>query len=188
MSKKTINLEKSIMVKIKSGKIAMKPRWFFVLGSISMILGLIAASISAIFLINLMFFLLRQHGPMGEWRLQLMVESFPWWVLLFGLGGIASGICLLKKYDFSYKKNFSIISGIFVLAIIFAAFLINLTGINDLWSRQGPMRKFYQRHQPSNVQNSPAPAYKGKMQNSQEILLFKQKRLAWRQGIKNYEK
>jgi hypothetical protein len=75
------------MTKITTGDINMKPRWFFVLGSASMIIGLVASSISAIFLMNLLFFSLRQHGPMGEWRLQSMLESFPWWVLLLALGG-----------------------------------------------------------------------------------------------------
>lgn len=176
MSKKTIknklNLEKTVMAKITTGAINMKPRWFFVLGSISMILGLVSASIGAIFLINLIFFLLRQHGPMGEWRLQLMTENFPWWILLLAVGGIVFGIYLLRKYDFSYKKNFSLIAGVFVIALILAAFLINLTGINDLWSRQGSMRRFYQRYQPATSQETPTPAYRGRMQNKPRGFTF----------------
>jgi len=180
MSKKVIkektktkaSLEKAVMTQITAGNIQMKPRWFFVLGSVSMMLGLVSASVGAIFLMNLLFFSLRQHGPMGEWRLQLMMESFPWWVLLLAIGGILSGIYLLKKYDFSYKKNFSLIASVFIIAIVSAAFLIDLTGINDLWFRQGPMRKFYQRYQPNNAQNSPTPAYRGKMQNKPRSFTF----------------
>lgn len=180
MSKKVIkektktkaSLEKTVMTQIATGNIQMKPRWFFVLGSVSMMLGLVSASIGAIFLMNLMFFSLRQHGPMGEWRLQLMMESFPWWVLILAIGGILSGIYLLKKYDFSYKKNFSLIAGVFIIAIILAAFLIDLTGINDLWFRQGPMRKFYQKYQPTNIQNTPAPIYRGKMHNKSTNFTF----------------
>lgn len=180
MSKKVIkektktkaSLEKTVMTQITAGTINMKPRWFFVLGSVSMILGLVSASMGAIFLMNLMFFSLRQHGPMGEWRLQLMLESFPWWVLLLAIGGILSGIYLLKKYEFSYKKNFSLISGVFIIAIILAAFLIDLTGINNLWFRQEPMRRFYQRYQPNNARNSPTPAYKGRMQNKPRGFTF----------------
>lgn len=171
-TKPKINLEKTVMTQITTGTINMKPRWFFILGSISVMLGLIAASISAIFLMNLMFFLLRQHGPMGEWRLQLMLENFPWWILLLALGGIMSGISLLRKYDFSYKKNFSLIAGVFVITIILAAFLINLTGLNDLWSRHEPMRKFYQKYHPNNAQKSPTPAYRGKMQNNLKTFTF----------------
>lgn len=180
MSKKTIknktkierNLEKTVMAKITAGTINMKPRWFFVLGSVSMMLGLVSASVGAIFLMNLLFFSLRQHGPMGEWRLQLMMESFPWWVLLLAIGGILSGIYLLKKYDFSYKKNFSLIASVFIIAIVSAAFLIDLTGINDLWFRQGPMRKFYQRYQPNNMRETSFPEHRGKMQNKPRSFTF----------------
>lgn len=176
MSKRTVknqlNLEKTVMTKITTGAINMKPRWFFILGSVSVMLGLISASIGAIFLMNLIFFSLRQHGPMGEWRLQLMIENFPWWILLSAICGVVFGIYLLKKYDFSYKKNFSLIAGGFVVAIILAAFLVDLTGINDLWSRQGPMRKFYQRYQPVNIQDAPTQIYRGKTQNKSKNFTF----------------
>lgn len=180
MSKKTIkkkiktkiNLEKEVMTKITIGAINMKPRWFFMLGSVSMVLGLVSASIGAIFLMNLIFFSLRQHGPMGEWRLQLMMKSFPWWILLLAIGGVVSGIYLLKKYDFSYKKNFSLIASVFVITIILAAFLIDLTGINDLWFKQGPMRRFYQKYQLNNIQDSQTPVYRGKMQNKSRNFTF----------------
>jgi hypothetical protein len=150
MSKKTINssaknLEKTIMAKVKSGKITMKPRWYFIVGSLLISTGLIGFSIGAIFLTNLSFFLLRQHGPMGEYRLQLMLNSFSWWIPILAIIGIAGGVWLLKKYDFSYKKNFGLIVLGFVFSIVIAAFIIDLSGLNNIWSRKGPMRGFYQR-------------------------------------------
>jgi uncharacterized membrane protein YdcZ (DUF606 family) len=157
-------LETAVMNKISAGHIIMRPRWYFILGSTLMGLGLVAASIGAIFLINLNFFLLRQHGPMGELRLQLMLESFPWWIPFLAILGIATGVFLLKKYDFSYKRNFTLIASFFVIALILAAFLIDLTGINDTWFRQGPMKRLYQNqriNQQSNRQQlSPSPRYK----------------------------
>ena len=163
MSKKTINsstknLEKTIMAKVKSGKIAMKPRWYFVLGSLLMSLGIIGFSIGAIFLTNLSFFLLRQHGPMGEYRLQLMLNSFSWWIPFLAILGITIGVWLLKKYDFSYKNNFGLIAFVFVFSIIAAAFIIDFSGFNNIWSHQGPMRGFYQRLE---NQDSSLPARRG---------------------------
>lgn len=141
------NLEKNIMTKVKSGQITMKPRWYFVLGSLLMSFGLIGLSIGAIFLTNLSFFFLRQHGPMGEWRFQLMLESFPWWIPILAILGIVAGIFFLKKFDLSYKKNFSLIITAFVAAIVLAAFIIDLTGINDVWFGQGRMKGLYQFNQ-----------------------------------------
>ncbi len=164
MSKKTINLEKNIMAKVKSGKITMKPRWYFILGSLLMIAGLSGLSIGAIFLTNLSFFLLRQHGPRGDYRLQLMLESFPWWIPFLAIIGIVGGVWILKKYDFSYKKNFSLIVIGFVLSILAAAFIIDYSGLNDFWSHQGPMRGFYQRLK---NQDSVFPTKKGGGQGGQ---------------------
>lgn len=150
MSKKMkpkVTIAETVMDKVKTGQITMKPKWCFVLGSIFMGLGVLGLSIVAIFLFNLSFFLLRQHGPMGEWRLQAMLESFPWWIPILGIVGSVIGVRLLKKYDFSYKQNFSLIVVGFIGILILAAFIINATGINDTWSRKGPMRGLYQRYQ-----------------------------------------
>jgi hypothetical protein len=144
--KNTQKIEAAVMAKISSGAVTMKPRWYFVAGSVLMTLGLMSAGIATLFLTNLSFFLLRQHGPRGEWRLQRMLESFPWWVPALAVLGTGLGVYLLKKYDFSYKKNFTVIVAICITAIIAAAFVMDLTGINDTWFRKGPMRRLYQQN------------------------------------------
>lgn len=140
-----IDLEKTIMAKVKSNQISMKPRWYFVFGSLLMLAGFVGISIGAIFLTNLTLFILRKHGPMGQWRLQQLLDSFPLWVPLLALVGIVLGIVLLRKYDFSYKNNFRLILLAFILSVTLAAFAIDKLGLNDLWSRQGPMKRFYQQ-------------------------------------------
>ena len=147
---KPVDLEKTIMAKVKSNEISMKPRWYFVLGSLLMVVGLAGFSMGAVFLTNLTFFLLRQHGPMGQWRLQIMLDSFPLWVPILAVIGIVLGIVMLKKYDFSYRKNFWLIIAGFIISIILAAFVLDYLGLNDIWSRRGPMRRFYQQIDGSN--------------------------------------
>jgi hypothetical protein len=142
-----IDFETTIMEKVKSNEISMKPRWYFVLGSLLMIAGLAGFSIGAVFLTNLMLFSLRQHGPMGQWRLQALLSSFPLWIPILAIAGTVLGIWMLKKYDFSYKKNFWLIIIGFISSIVIAAYIIDYLGLNDIWSRQGPMRRFYQQIQ-----------------------------------------
>lgn len=145
MSKsKKVNIEKRVLSKITTGQIKMKPRWYFIVGSILTVAGLSGLIIGAIFLTNLFLFLLRKQGP-GIMRLERMTESFPWWILIFAVVGIFAGIKFLKKYDFSYKKNFSLIILAFISSIIISAWLIDFLGLNEIWSRRGPMRKFYQQ-------------------------------------------
>lgn len=141
---KKTDFENVVMSKIKKGEITMKPKWFFMVGSLMMGVGLVGASFGAIFLVNLTLFLLRKRGP-GLMRLELMLASFPWWVPILAIIGIAIGIWLLKKYDFSYKKNFMLIIVAFIASIVIAAWLIDYLGFNEAWSTRGPMRKFYQQ-------------------------------------------
>jgi hypothetical protein len=145
-NKREIDIEKEIMSKVISGKISMKPRWYFVLGTTLSILGLALLSVVSIFLVNVMICSLRIHGSMGQWKLQVMLDSFPLWMPIFAILGVVVGVFILKKYDFSYKKNFLAIIAGFIFSIIIAGFLIDLLGLNDVWSRRGGvMRQFYQQ-------------------------------------------
>jgi hypothetical protein len=140
-----VDLEQVIMAKVKSNEISMKPRWYFVLGSLLMIAGLVGFSMGAIFLTNLTLFLLRQHGPMGQWRLQQMLDSFPLWVPIMAAVSMVLGIVILRKYDFSYKRNVWLLISGFIISIILAALILHYTGFDTIWYRQGPMRRFYQQ-------------------------------------------
>jgi hypothetical protein len=140
MSKKQINIKKNVMEQIKENKISIKPRSFFVLGAILTFIGLIASVISSIFLISLISFLLKEHGPMGDYRLSLMISSFPWWMPILAIVGLIIGIWFIFKYDFSYKINFLYLIIGFIAVIIIAGWVIDATGVDNLWLNQGPMR------------------------------------------------
>lgn len=168
-----IDLEKAVMAKVNSSEISMKPRWYFIAGSFLIMAGLIGFSILAIFLTNLTLFLLRQHGPMGQWKLQLILNGFSWWIPIFAILGIIGGIRLLKKYDFSYKKSFWLIILGFITSIILAAFILDYSGLNDTWSRQGPMRRFYQQINNQNI-IYPKGQEQGRVQNGQNIHPYNQ--------------
>ncbi|OGM88286.1 hypothetical protein A2573_02625 [Candidatus Woesebacteria bacterium RIFOXYD1_FULL_43_18] len=140
-----VDFGKEVMSKVTSGQITMKPKWYFVLGSVLSITGLAFLSVASVFLVNIILFLLRKHGPMAQWRLQTLIDGFPWWIPISAILGIVAGVWLLKKYDFSYKKNFPVIVIGFVISILLAGFLIDRLGLNNIWSRRGMMRGFYQR-------------------------------------------
>lgn len=141
---KKTDFEKEIMSKIKKGEIRMKPRWYFAVGSFLMGAGLVGVSAGAIFLVNLALFLLRKRGP-GLARLEVILTSFPWWLPILAIASILTGIRFLKKYDFSYKKNFLLIVAAFIASIAIAAWLIDYFGFNETWSRRSPLRRFYQQ-------------------------------------------
>ena len=152
MSKKKnkLKLEEKVMSQVKTGKIIMKPKWYFIAGSLLLFSSLVTLSVGVIFLINLTAFALRRHGPMACWRFQAMIESFPLWMPILAVIGLILGIQLLKKYDFFYKKNLTLIVISFILAVFFAGFLIDRLGLNDYWGKREPMKRFYQRLEPKN--------------------------------------
>ncbi|MCK4822737.1 hypothetical protein KA005_43640 [bacterium] len=122
----------------------MKPRWHFVAGSVMLLSGLVGLSMGIIFLVNLSVFLIRRTGPLATWRLQSVISTFPWWIPIFALAGIILAIRLLKKYDFSYKKDFPLLIIAFVISVFLAGFLLDALGLNRHLSG-GRMRKFYQQ-------------------------------------------
>lgn len=133
------------MKQILTGRVTMKPKWYFVVGSISMILGFIGSTIASVFLVSIIAFSLRSHGPMGSIRFAQLVSNFPWWAPFLALLGLGSGIWFLKQNDFSYKKNFKILVAIFIFTIILSGWLMDALGVSASWSRLGPMRRLYQQ-------------------------------------------
>jgi hypothetical protein len=81
---------------------------------------------------------------MGDIRYDQMVSNFPWWAPVIAIIGVSFGIWILKKFDFSYKKNFIFIVIGFILAIILAGWFIDYLGFNNFMER-GPMRGLYQQ-------------------------------------------
>ncbi len=124
----------------------MKPKWHFVLGSLAMIGGLTGLTVLSIFLVSLVSFSFRTHGPMGATRLEQILSTFPWGAVMVAIIGIGLGVWLMKNYDFSYKKNFLLITVGFVLAILLSGWLINYFGFDSIWMKRGPIREFYQRY------------------------------------------
>lgn len=145
MPRDEIEIQNNVMEKIKSGEVKMHSRWYFVAGSIALLTGTAGGAILAVFLVSLISFSLRSHGPMGSYRFQELLASFPWWAALLGIAGMIAGILLLKKYDFSYKKNYWLIVAGFVLAVIIAGIAIDYTGLSDVWMKRGPMSGYWQQ-------------------------------------------
>jgi len=83
---------------------------------------------------------------MGDVRYQQLLASFPWWAPIIALIGILGGVFLLKKFDFSYKKNFLMIIIIFIGSVVIAGLVIDYLGIDSLWARGGMMRGIYQQY------------------------------------------
>jgi len=158
MPKELKNIKDDIMGQISEEKIKMRPKVYFILGSILTFTGLVSSVVISIFLIGLIRFSLRSHGPMGDYRLDQILSSFPWWAPIMAIIGLIVGIWLLRKYDFTFKVNFKMIIVGFILAIIVSGWIIDSIGLNDTLMRRGPMqgmmRKYFQDNNPNDTERS----------------------------------
>lgn len=128
----------------------MKPKWYFAFGSFFMFFSLTGLSMGVIFTINLCLFLIRRNGPLHLWKLKSILSTFPWWIPLIAIVGIILSVWLLKKFDFSYKKNFKLIALIFIVSMFAAGLLLDRLGLNEYLSR-GRMGRYYKRIETSNL-------------------------------------
>jgi len=167
MSKELKNITKVVMDRIHHDKIKMHSRAYFIIGSLLTFIGLVVSIIVSVFLVGLMRFSLRAHGPMGEYRLDQMISSFPWWMAAIAILGLVIGIWLHRRYDFSYKINYKVAVIGFVVAIIVAGLVIDMTGLNDTLLRRGPMQGMMRKYfQENNIQ----PGHgRGEWKNSQKV-------------------
>jgi len=156
MPKELKNITENVMDQIHQGKVKMKPRAYFVVGSILTFVGLVFSVVVSTFFVGLIRFSLRAHGPMGQYRFDQLMSSFPWWAVVLSILGLCIGIWLIRRYDFSYKKNPWIIIIGFILAVIVAGWVVDMTGLNDTMFRYGPMRgmmgNYFQSSQRATVQ------------------------------------
>ncbi len=139
MSKELKNITDNIMEQIHGGKIKMRPKLYFIAGSILTFVGLASSVVISVFFIGLIRFSLRSHGPMANYRFDQILSNFPWWALALAIIGLIVGICLLRKYDFSIKLNIKLTIIGFILAVIVGGWIVDSIGLNDILIRRGPM-------------------------------------------------
>ncbi len=137
MSKDLNKTKEEIMSRIHKGQVKMRPKMYFVFGYIFSILGLVFSFTTSVFLVGIIRFSLRSHGPMGQYRFEKLLSTFSWWMPLLAIAGLVSGILILRKYDFSYKINFKLLIMGLITSVILAGFVIDMTGMNNFLMGKG---------------------------------------------------
>jgi len=134
-------LTEKISEAIKTQKIKMKPKAYFIIGSTLMAIGIAAAIAVTIFFVSLASFRLRVHGPFSYLRsgfsgVPAFIENFPWVAILLSLVGIIGGLIILRHYEISYKKAFLGVAIGFVAVLLVVAIFVDEIGIhNSIWNR-----------------------------------------------------
>ncbi len=152
---KKLNITNSVMKKIENNDIKLKSKWYFTFLSVILTLGTILTFISSVFLFSILNFLLKTHGPRYEYRLNLMLGSFPFYIPIFAVVFLVSGFYLLKKYEFSNKIDFKYILLIGLISIFLGGFVIDFFNLNNIGFRKERMferkqdSKFFPKNNPN---------------------------------------
>ncbi len=127
MKKQTLktDINASVMKRIRSGKVRMKPRSYYsLLGAVAtgtvLMSGLTLAYLSSIVFFWLKIQTAETMAYGARMRLSDAIASFPWWALALALLLLATSVLLVRHQGQMYKHKISTI----ILAIITSSVLL----------------------------------------------------------------
>jgi len=133
---KEVDIKKNIMKQVESGEVKIRPKIYFVLGWLFSLLGFVGSIVSIIYLSSMVKFLLKTHGPRGEYRWNELVSSLPIWFIPMVILSTVLGYFFFRKFDFSYKKNpIYLILGL-LLAIVLTDYALGFFGFDEILFKQ----------------------------------------------------
>ena len=144
MSKPTINIKKSVLSAVQSGGVTMRPRWHFILGTTLSAIGITISAALSLLAIHLLRFRLTHPGIGAARKLDFILNNLPWYIPVFALVGLLGGYLLLRRYDFSYRKNFGYILLAVLIGLILGSYTLSTPRLDDFLTRRGYFRQIYQ--------------------------------------------
>ena len=134
------NIQEQVLEKISTGKVAMQPRWYFVLKGALLLSGLVIAALVAIYFLSFVFFALHKTGlamapSLGIYGVLFFIVSSPWMLILVVLVFLGILYLLVTSYAFSYKQPliYSLLG--VVLIVIALSSLIQQTAMHERMQR-----------------------------------------------------
>lgn len=156
------NIKKTVMDSINQKHLHIRPKWHFVLGATLSSVGLIITMSMSLLAIHLLKFRLTHPGIGAARKLDFILTNLPWYIPVLGVLGLVGGYYLLKRYDFSYRKNFGYIVLAIIISLLLGSYALSSLRLDDFLTKRGYFRQIYQ-----DQSNDYAPTGRGegRMQN-----------------------
>lgn len=128
-------MRERVLEAIKTGEVAMRPRWHFVLKTILLIVGGVIVVLGLVYVSSLILFVLRQSGvifvPIFGFRgIGIFLKSLPWILIILVMIFVALLEMLVRRYAFAYRQPLLYsIAGILVVISI-GAFIVGQTPLH----------------------------------------------------------
>jgi hypothetical protein len=144
MSKK---LTAKVIGQIKQEKLTIRPRWHFIFGATLSAIGLVITSGLVMLSLHLLRFRLTHPGIGAGRKLDFILTNLPWYIPVLALTGLVGGYYLLKRYDFSYRKNFAFILLAIIAGLLLGTYSLRALRLDDFLTRRGYFRELYGQNQ-----------------------------------------
>jgi hypothetical protein len=130
------SLSEIMISKIKTGEIKMKPKFYFVLKLLLLLLGVIVLTFLALFLVSFIIFSLRVNGILaspkaGFWGFKILFSSLPWVLILGVILLIATSELFAKHFPFIYRRPVLYSTLGIILIVILGGFIIDRTNLHQ---------------------------------------------------------
>ncbi len=121
-------LKEKMLERIKSGEVAMRPRWHFVLKMVLAVTGMLLLAVALVYLVSFMGFALRETGIMfmpsfGFRGLMFFLNSTPLFLVGLVVVFVVTLELLVRKYAFGYRNSL-LYSVVAILTMILLGSLI----------------------------------------------------------------
>lgn len=121
--------ENKIIEAIKSGNTKMRPRWYFVVQGILIVLAAILTFFLLILAVSFIIFALQENGGFlaagyGVTGWETFFTALPWSIILLCFALVLILIILLKRYSFIYKRPSLYLILILIIVITLGSFII----------------------------------------------------------------
>lgn len=137
------NLTDKVIDQIKQEHLVIRPRWHFILGATISAIGLVITSALIMLSLHLLRFRLTHPGIGASRKLDFILTNLPWYVPVLAVTGIIGGYYLLKRYDFSYRKNFVYILLAILMGLVLGTYSLRALRLDDFLTRRGYFRELY---------------------------------------------
>lgn len=135
------NIKSQVLEKIETGKINMRPHFYFVLQVVALIVVAFLTLLISSLLISFIIFSLIASGKLflfgfGVRGFLMFFVLFPWSMLIVEVALIILLEWLIKKFKFGYRSSFSrLILGILLISILFSIIIASTPFHNALQDR-----------------------------------------------------
>ncbi len=158
------SLKESILEKVTTGKVHMRSKWYFVMRSVLLALGLFVVFGILLYLLSFIMFMLQQSGvwfapQFGFMGVRILFGALPWIIILIVLIGLGVLEYLVRKYSIGYRTPL-VYSGLGIIAIVV---------VTSLLVKQAPLHEqVYERVHEGNF-SVMKPLYKGIEHLAEEV-------------------